>query len=93
MMQIKAARYMKDRLGDEYYGVISSITKNGIYVEIEGLEIEGFIESTYVGSNYKFYQDMQSVYIDKIKAYELGNKVKILVASANVENGKIFFSL
>ena len=93
MMQIKAARYMKDRLGDEYYGVISSITRNGIYVEIEGLEIEGFIESTYVGSNYKFYQDMQSVYIDKIKAYELGNKVKILVASANVENGKIFFSL
>ena len=91
--QIKAARYMKDRLGDEYYGVISSISHKGIYVEIEGLEIEGFIEATYVGSNYKFYQDMQSVYIDKIKAYELGNRVKILVASANVENGKIFFSL
>ena len=91
--QIKAARYMKDRLGDEYYGVISSISHKGIYVEIEGLEIEGFIEATYVGSNYKFYHDMQSVYIDKIKAYELGNRVKILVASANVENGKIFFSL
>ena len=93
LRQIKAARYMKNRLGDEYYGVISSITKNGIYVEIEGLEIEGFIESTYVGSNYKFYQDMQSVYIDKIKAYELGNRVKILVASADIENARIFFSL
>ena len=84
---------MKDRLGDEYYGLISSISNKGIYVEIEGLEIEGFIESTYVGSNYRFYPDMQSVYIDKIKAYELGDKVKVLVASANVENGKIFFSL
>ncbi|WP_300754882.1 ribonuclease R family protein [uncultured Brachyspira sp.] len=91
--QIKAARYMKDRLGDEYYGVISSISPKGIYVEIEGLDIEGFIESIYIGSNYRFYQDMQSVYIDKIKAYELGDKVKVLVAKSNVENGKIFFSL
>lgn len=91
--QIKAARYMKDRLGDEYYGVISSISPKGIYVEIEGLDIEGFIESIYIGSNYRFYQDMQSVYIDKIKAYELGNRVKVLVAKSNVENGKIFFSL
>ncbi|WP_300365534.1 RNB domain-containing ribonuclease [Brachyspira sp.] len=93
IIQIKAARYMKDRLGDEYYGIISSINQKGIYVEIEGLEIEGFIEATYVGSNYRFYQDMQSVYVDKIKAYELGDRVKVLVASANVENGKIFFSL
>ena len=91
--QIKAARYMKDRLGDEYYGVISSISPKGIYVEIEGLDIEGFIESIYIGSNYRFYQDMQSVYIDKIKAYELGYRVKVLVAKSNVENGKIFFSL
>lgn len=91
--QIKAARYMKDRLGDEYYGVISSISPKGIYVEIEGLDIEGFIESIYIGSNYRFYQDMQSVYIDKIKAYELGDRVKVLAAKSNVENGKIFFSL
>ncbi|KLI43498.1 exoribonuclease R [Brachyspira hyodysenteriae] len=93
LIQIKAARYMKDRLGDEYYGAVSSITPKGIYVEIEGLEIEGFIEATYVGSNYRFYQDMQSVYVDKVKAYELGDRVKVLVASSNVENGKIFFSL
>ena len=93
LIQIKAARYMKDRLGDEYYGAVSSLSQKGMYVEIEGLEIEGFIESTYVGANYRFYQDMQSVYVDKLKAYELGDRVKVLVASANVENGKIFFSL
>lgn len=91
--QIKAARYMKDRLGDEYYGIISSMSKNGITVEIEELEIEGFIEAYYVGSGYRFYQDMQSVFIDKVKAYELGDRVKIYVASVNVENGKINFSL
>lgn len=91
--QVKAARYMKDRLGDEYYGIISSMSKNGITVEIEELEIEGFIEAYYVGSGYRFYQDMQSVFIDKLKAYELGDRVKIYVASVNVENGKINFSL
>lgn len=91
--QVKAARYMKDRLGDEYYGIISSMSKNGITVEIEELEIEGFIEAYYVGSGYRFYQDMQSIFIDKIKAYELGDRVKIYVASVNVENGKINFSL
>lgn len=91
--QVKAARFMKDRLGDEYFGIISSMSKNGITVEIEGLEIEGFIESYYVGSDYRFYQDMQCVFIEKIKAYELGDRVKIFVASVNVENGKINFSL
>lgn len=91
--QVKAARFMKDRLGDEYFGIISSMSKNGITVEIEGLEIEGFIESHYVGSDYRFYQDMQSIFIDRRKAYELGDRVKIFVASVNVENGKINFSL
>ena len=91
--QVKAARFMKDRLGDEYFGIISSMSKYGITVEIEGLEIEGFIESHYVGSDYRFYQDMQCVFIEKVKAYELGDRVKIFVASVNVENGKINFSL
>lgn len=91
--QIKAARYMKDRLGDEYYGIISSMFNNGITVEIEGLEIEGFIESHYVGADYRFYADMQSVFIDKSKAYELGDRVRIFVASVNIENGRINFSL
>lgn len=91
--QIKAARYMKDRLGDEYYGIISSMSNNGITVEIEGLEIEGFIESHYVGADYRFYADMQSVFIDKSKAYELGDRVRIFVASVNIENGRINFSL
>lgn len=91
--QVKAARFMKDRLGDEYFGIISSMSKYGITVEIEGLEIEGFIESHYVGSDYRFYQDMQSIFIDRRKAYELGDRVKIFVASVNVENGKINFSL
>lgn len=91
--QIKAARYMKDKLGDEYYGIISSMSNNGITVEIEGLEIEGFIESHYVGADYRFYADMQSVFIDKSKAYELGDRVRIFVASVNIENGRINFSL
>ena len=91
--QVKAARFMKDRLGDEYFGIISSMSKNGITVEIEGLEIEGFIESHYVGSDYRFYQDMQSIFTDRRKAYEFGDRVKIFVASVNVENGKINFSL
>lgn len=91
--QVKAARFMKDRLGDEYFGIISSMSKYGITVEIEGLEIEGFIESHYVGSDYRFYQDMQSIFTDRRKAYEFGDRVKIFVASVNVENGKINFSL
>ena len=36
---------------------------------------------------------MQCVFIEKVKAYELGDRVKIFVASVNVENGKINFSL
>lgn len=93
LRQIKAARYMKDRLGYEYYGFISLLSRNGITVEIEGLDIEGFIESTYVGANYRFYEDMQSIYIDKVKMYELGDMVKIFVVKANIETGKIYFSL
>ncbi|WP_157149035.1 RNB domain-containing ribonuclease [Brachyspira pilosicoli] len=93
LRQIKAARYMKDRLGDEYYGFISLLSRNGITVEIEGLDIEGFIEATYVGANYRFYEDMQSIYIDKVKMYELGDRVKVFVVKANIETGKIYFSL
>lgn len=93
LRQIKAARYMKEKLGDEYHGIISSVSKKGIFVEIEEMGIEGFIDSTYVGGNYRYFEDNQTVYIDKVKGYTLGDCVKVYVAKSDVSKCKIYFSL
>ena len=90
---MKKAEYMEDKIGEEYDGIISSITNFGMFVELDNT-IEGLIR----------FEDMDDYYIynandrtlfgkNKNKIYKIGNKVRIKVKYANKETRKIDFEL
>ncbi len=84
--KVKAVRFMKDKIGNEYNGIISGITKFGIFVEIEKTGIEGLIRYASLKSHYRFDEKEQAAYSEnEAKWFTLGDKIKITVYKVNLK--------
>ena len=91
---IKMAEYMQDKIGEQYDGIISSITSWGIFVQLDNT-VEGLIRLAEINDDYYIYDDMNKQLIGKEtkKVYKLGQKVKIEVVFADKQTRKIDFKL
>ena len=81
---IKKAEYMEKRIGQEYDGIVSSITSFGMFVELENT-VEGLIRFEDIGNEYYIYDEERKQLIGEQtnKVYKIGDKVKIKVKNAN----------
>ncbi len=81
---MKKAEFMQDKIGQEYEGIISSVTQFGIFVELENT-VEGLIRFENLGNEYFIYDENRKRLIgeNSNKVYKIGDKVKIRVVSAN----------
>ena len=91
---IKKAEYMQDKIGEQYDGIISSITSWGMFVQLNNT-VEGLIRLAEINDDYYIYDDMNKQLIGKEtkKVYKLGQKVKIEVVFADKQTRKIDFKL
>ena len=80
----KIAEYMEERIGNEYVGIISSVTSWGIYVELENTA-EGMVSlSSLTDDKYIFDEKTLSVIGERShKTYTVGDKLKIKVVRAS----------
>jgi ribonuclease R len=98
IINIKKARLMQKYLGREFVGVVSSVTKFGIFVTLRQLEVEGLVHidnlSKNPNSKWEFDEDKLILFERRSgKHYQLGDEVTIQVAATNVMDGKIDFVL
>ena len=92
--KIKKAEFMLSYIGEEYEGIISSITSFGMFVELENT-IEGLVRFEDMGDEYFIYDEDRKILIGENTktTYCIGNKVKIRVKDASKELRQIDFSL
>ena len=83
-VDIKMAEYMQDKIGEEYEGIVSSITSFGMFVELENT-VEGLIRFDDLGDEYFIYDEERKTLTGQrtSKHYRVGDKVKIKVKNAN----------
>lgn len=88
------ALYMKDKVGQEFEGVVSSVTSFGIFVELDNT-IEGLIRLANMNDDYYVYDESSySVLGERTKkSYKIGDLVKIKVESVNVDFKEIDFEI
>lgn len=81
---LKKAEYMENKIGEEYDGIVSSITQFGMFIELENT-VEGLIRFENLGNEYFIYDEERKRLIGERtnKTYKIGDKVKIRVISAN----------
>ena len=91
---IKKAEYMEKRIGEEYEGIVSSITSFGMFVELENT-VEGLIRFEDLGNEYFIYDEDRKRLIgaQTNTTYKIGDKVKIRVKSASKLLRQVDFEL
>ena len=91
-VDIKMAEYMQGHIGEEYDGVISSITSFGVFVELENT-VEGMIRFDKLGNEYFIYdEDRKTLLGEKTKTmYHIGDKIRIRVIRADKNLRQIDF--
>lgn len=89
---VKKAEYMQNKIGEEYKGIISSVTSFGIFVELENT-VEGLIRFDNLGNEYFIYdEDNKTLIGEKTKkVYHIGDKIRIRVIAANKQTRRIDF--
>jgi ribonuclease R len=89
---MKKAEYMQDHIGEEFDGIISSVTPFGMFVELPNL-IEGLVRLDDMTDDFYIYNEDTFSLVGKNnkRGYRLGDKIKIAVKAANKEAKTIDF--
>lgn len=91
-VDLKIAEYMQDKIGNEYDGIISSITSFGVFVELENT-VEGLVRFADLGDDYFIYdEDRKTLLGERTKIlYKIGDKMRIRVIRADKISRQIDF--
>lgn len=83
-VKLKKAEYMKERIGEEFEGVISGITKWGVYVELPNT-IEGLVHVTNMrDDHYEYWEEQYELIGEHTRnVYKLGQIVRVRVLGAD----------
>ena len=94
-IRYKQVEYMKDRLGQEYEGVISGVTEWGVYVELDENLCEGLVPVRDLADDYYDYDEKNYCLTGRKthRKYTLGDRVKVQVARADLDKKQLDFAL
>ena len=83
--------FLKDRVGEQFSGVITAVTAFGIFVELSDLYIEGLVHiSALPGDYYHFDAPKQRLVGDRTRrTFQLGGPVEVTVARVDLDERKI----
>lgn len=90
-VKLKQVEYLSDRLGQNFNGVITGVTENGIYVLLNDVYCEGMVRvSDLKDDYYVFDSKMHSLRgRSKNKQYRLGDDIQVKVTRTDMEKRQI----
>ena len=93
-MELKKADFMQDKLGNEFEGMISSVTKFGFFVELDNT-VEGLVHVKSLADDHYLYSDK---YLNltgkrsKVK-YSIGDRIKVKLTNVDLDDYSIDFEV
>jgi len=88
-------KYMREHLGEEYSGVVSSVTSFGLFITLDAMYVEGLIHITELGGEYyRFDEARQELRGERTgMRYALGTRVRVQVSRVDLDGRRIDFRL
>ncbi len=95
LMEWKKVKFMQDRVGEDFDGLIISVTKYGMFVELTDLFIEGLVPLASLDDDrYTYHENTREIIGQRNrKIFRLGQKVRVLVDRIDPVEKKIQFAL
>ena len=88
-------KFMREHLGEEFSGVVTSATTFGIFVTLDELYVEGLVHITELGGEYfRFDEARQELRGERSGLrYAIGSRVRVQVSRVDLDGRKIDFRL
>jgi ribonuclease R len=95
LMEWKKIKFMQDRLGEEFGALIVSVTKYGLFVELDDMFIEGLVPiDSLVGDRFTYRENTREIIGERTrKKYSLGERVKVILDRIDHVQRKLQFAL
>lgn len=92
--ELKKAEFMEDKIGEEFDGIISSVTNYGLFVELPNT-IEGLVHVSYLTDDYYHYDERQYAMIGERtgKVFRIGDEITVRVINVNKEERNVDFEI
>ena len=87
--------FMRERLGEEYGGTVTAATSFGLFVQLDGLYVEGLIHVTELGGEYfRFDEARQELRGERTGVrYGIGARVRVQISRVDLDTRKIDFRM
>ena len=94
-IKYKQAEYLLDKVGQEFNGLITGVSKWGIFVELDGNKCEGMVSIRYMDDDFYYLDEDNYRVIGQQfgKEYRLGDPVRIVVKKIDLAKKQMDFDL
>jgi len=95
LMEWKKVKFMQDRVGEVFDGLVTSVTKFGFFVELADLFVEGLVPlNTLTDDRYTYHENTREIIGQHSrKIYRIGDRLKVLVDRIDPVEKKINFAV
>ena len=87
--------YLLKHIGQQFHGIVTSVTSFGLFVQLEDLLIDGLVHVTALKRDYYQFDPVRHQLVGEItkRRYQLGDRLQVEVARVDMEDRKIDFDL
>ncbi len=95
LIEWKKIKFMQDKIGDEFPALIVSVTKYGLFVEIEDLFVEGLVPiGSLSNDRYTYRENTRQIIGDRSgHAYSIGDRVQVILDRIDRVQRKLQFAI
>ena len=95
LMEWKKVKFMEPRIGEDFDGLIISVTKFGFFVELTDLFVEGLVPlDSLADDRYTFHENTRQIIGQRNrKTYSMGNRVRVLLDRIDPVEKKLQFAV
>jgi ribonuclease R len=95
LMEWKKVKFMQERLGEDFNGLITSVTKFGFFVELTDLFVEGLVPlNTLIDDRYTYHENTREIIGQHSrKTYRIGQQLRVLVDRIDPVEKKVNFAV
>jgi len=87
--------YMQERVGEEFEGIVSGVVDFGLFVQLDGLQVDGLVHVTALGQDY-FTRDRSGYRLvgrSSGRVFKLGDRLRVRVTNVSLDDRRVDFEL
>jgi len=95
IVELKKVQFMRDKVGEEFAGIISGVTSFGLFVELVELFVEGMVHVSTLPQDFYRYLEKQHALVGERGGvtYRIGDLIRVKVANVSLERKQVEFVL